>query len=212
MHFEASVNDASDALFYIQIWNEINGEPGDLIYTTDDELLPTTYLPKYKYGVNGYYEYDLPEAVALSGTFYVGWRQSSADRLNIGFDKNINNQDKIFYDMGSGWTNTSFEGSLMIRPVFVSGFDDILASVETNNAGLEFEIYPNPANEWLNIKVKDPFTGEFKIYDMQGKLLVNENLVGSDQISITDLSAGMYIVQIISENGDVGTSRLSVSR
>ena len=212
MHFEASVNDASDALFYIQIWNEINGEPGDLIYTTDDELLPTTYLPKYKYGVNGYYEYDLPEAVALSGTFYVGWRQSSADRLNIGFDKNINNQDKIFYDMGSGWTNTSFEGSLMIRPVFVSGFDDILASVKTNNAGLEFEMYPNPANEWLNIKVKDPFTGEFKIYDMQGKLLVNENLVGSDQISIADLSAGMYIVQMISENGDVGTSRLSVSR
>ena len=100
----------------------------------------------------------------------------------------------------------------MIRPVFVSWFDDILASVKTNNAGLEFEMYPNPANEWLNIKVKDPFTGEFKIYDMQGKLLVNENLVGSDQISIADLSAGMYIVQIISKNGDVGTSRLSVSR
>ena len=46
MHFEASVNDASNELFYIQIWNEINGEPGDLIYTTDDELLPTTYLAK----------------------------------------------------------------------------------------------------------------------------------------------------------------------
>ena len=175
-------------------------------------MLPTTYVPKYKYGVNGYYEYVLPEAVALSGTFYVGWRQSSADRLNIGFDKNINNQDKIFYDMGSGWTNTSFEGSLMIRPVFVSGFDDILASVKTNNAGLEFEMYPNPASEWLNIKVKDGFTGEFKIYDMQGKLLMIENLVGSDQISITDLSVGMYIVQIISENGDIGTSRLSISR
>ena len=212
MHFEASVNDASNALFYIQIWNEINGEPGDLIFTTDDELLPTTYLPKYKYGVNGYYEYVLPEAIALSGTFYVGWKQSSADRLNIGFDKNINNQDKIFYDMGSGWTNTSFEGSLMIRPVFVSGFDDILASVNKNKAGLEFEMYPNPANEWLNIKVKDGLNGELKIYDMQGKLLVIENLVGSDQISISDLSVGMYIVQIISENGDVGTSRLSVSR
>ena len=100
MHFEASVNDASSELFYIQIWNEINGEPGDLIYTTDDELLPTSYLPKYKYGVNGYYEYVLPETVALSGTFYIGWKQSSADRLNIGFDKNINNQDKIFYDTG----------------------------------------------------------------------------------------------------------------
>jgi hypothetical protein len=212
MHFEASVNDASSELFYIQIWNEINGEPGDLIYTTDDELLPTTYLPKYKYGVNGYYEYALPEAVALFGTFYVGWKQSSADRLNIGFDKNINNQDKIFYDMGSGWTNTSFEGSLMIRPVFVSGFDDILASVNSNNTALEFEMYPNPANDLLNIEVDEAFEGELKIYDMQGKLLVIENLFGSGQLSITGLSVGIYIVQIISKKGDFATSRLSVSR
>ncbi|MDC0339287.1 T9SS type A sorting domain-containing protein [Flavobacteriales bacterium] len=212
MHFEASVNDASSELFYIQIWNEINGEPGDLIYTTDDELLPTTYLPKYKYGVNGYFEYVLPENVALSGTFYVGWKQSSAERLNIGFDKNINNQDKIFYDMGSGWTNTSFEGSLMIRPVFVSGFDDILASVNSNNSVIDFEMYPNPANDLLNINVQDSFEGEFKIYDMQGKLMLVDNLFGSGQCSITDLSVGMYIFQIISKKGDFATSRLSVSR
>ena len=47
---------------------------------------------------------------------------------------------------------------------------------------------------------------------MQGKLLMIENLLGSDQVSITDLSVGMYIVQIISKKGDVATSRLSVSR
>ena len=64
----------------------------------------------------------------------------------------------------------------------------------------------------MNIKVKDGLNGELKIYDIQGKLLVIEDLVGSDQISVSDLSVGMYIVQIISENGDVGTSRLSVSR
>ena len=118
----------------------------------------------------------LAENVALSGTFYVGWKQSSADRLNIGFDKNINNQDKIFYDMGSGWTNTSFEGSLMIRPVFVSGFDDILASVNSNTSAIDFEMYPNPANDLLNINVQDGFKGEFKIYDMQGKLMLIDNL------------------------------------
>jgi hypothetical protein len=212
MHFEASVNDASSELFYIQIWNEINGAPGDLIYTTDDELLPTTYLPKYKYGVNGYYEYALPEAVALSGTFYIGWKQSSAERLNIGFDKNINNQDKIFYNLGSGWANTSFEGSLMIRPVFVSDFDDILASVNSNNTALQFEVYPNPANDLLNINFQDGLEGELKIYDMQGKLMVLENLAGSSQINIEVLSVGMYIVQIISKTGDFATRRLSVSR
>ena len=73
-------------------------------------------------------------------------------------------------------------------------------------------MYPNPANDLLNIKVQDGFEGEFKIYDMQGKLMLIDNLFGSDQVSITDLSVGMYIVQIISKKGDVATSRLSVSR
>jgi len=212
MHFEASVNDAESELFYIQIWDEENGEPGELIYTTDDELLPTTYVPKYKYGVNGYYEYVLPETVALSGTFYVGWKQSSASRLNIGFDKNINNQDKIFYDIGSGWSNTSFEGSLMIRPVFVSGYDDVLASISSNNETLEFDMFPNPANELLNISVEEGFEGELKVYDMQGKLMIVEDLFGSEQVNISDLSVGMYIVQVISEDGNYATSRLSVAR
>jgi len=100
----------------------------------------------------------------------------------------------------------------MIRPVFVSGFDDILASVNSNNSVIDFEMYPNPANDLLNINVQDGFEGEFKIYDMQGKLLLVDNLFGSVQVSITDLSVGMYIVQIISKQGDVATSRLSVSR
>ena len=47
---------------------------------------------------------------------------------------------------------------------------------------------------------------------MQGKLMLVDNLFGSGQCSITDLSVGMYIFQIISKKGDFATSRLSVSR
>ena len=100
----------------------------------------------------------------------------------------------------------------MIRPVFISGYDEILASIHSNKTALTFQMYPNPANDLLTIKVQDGLEGELKIYDMQGKLLMIENLLGSDQVSITDLSVGMYIVQIISKKGDIATSRLSVSR
>ena len=82
--------------FFIQIWDDIGGQPGNLIYTTDDINLPITYIPEYNIGVNGFYEYVLPEKVSVSGTYYIGLKQSSANRLNIGFDKNINNNDKIF--------------------------------------------------------------------------------------------------------------------
>ena len=50
------------------------------------------------------------------------------------------------------------------------------------------------------------------MYDMQGKLMIAEILNSSSQINITDLSIGMYIVQIISKEGNYATSRLSVAR
>ena len=37
--------------------------------------------------------------------------------LNVGFDRNMVNNDKIFYNLGQGWQNSGFSGSLMIRPI-----------------------------------------------------------------------------------------------
>ena len=144
IHFSPSVNNASADPFFIQIWDDFGGEPGNVIYTTDDASLPISFVPEYNLGVNGFYEYYLPEPVAVSGTYYIGWKQTSPNKLNIGFDKNINNQDKIFYDLGSGWNNTGFEGSLMMRPVFVSAMDTIIAGIPTPNIS-KWSIYPNPA-------------------------------------------------------------------
>jgi len=73
-------------------------------------------------------------------------------------------------------------------------------------------MYPNPANELLNVNVQEGFEGALKVYDMQGKLMIVENLFGSGQVNISDLSVGMYIVQIIGEEGNYATSRLSVAR
>ncbi len=173
IHFSPSVNDVSSKLFFLQIWDDFQGEPGNLIYTTD-QLVPETYSPQYNVGQNGFFEYVLPEKVLVSGTYYVGWKQASADRLNIGFDYNINNQDKIFYKLSSSWQNTSFEGSLMMRPVFTSGKDYILSQKEIKPWNPEVTIYPNPTNNDLYIASDDITIDNVQVFDLQGKLLISE--------------------------------------
>lgn len=213
MYFAASVNDASLDPFFIQIWNDIGGEPGEIIYTSDDQDIPYTFTPVYNVGVNAFWEYFLPEKVIVNGTFYVGWKQTNSNRLNIGFDKNINNQDKIFYDLGSGWANSVFEGSLMIRPVFTSKKDALYASMsEQKTKELTFDMYPNPANDVLNFSFDDDFKGEVLVFDLQGRLIISKQIVNNDQISLSTVPSGMYVVQITNEQGKVTSKKLSVNK
>lgn len=192
IHFESSVNDASGDPFFLQIWDDAGGAPGNLIYTTDDSNLPLTYIPQYNIGVNGFYEYVLPERVLVSGIFYVGWKQTSSNRLNIGFDKNINNQSKIFYNLSSSWSNTVYQGSLMMRPVFISDQDALFASVKKQK-DLEFTIYPNPAQQLINVE------GNFdinliEVLDLSGRTILPYN--GVNTINIESLSKGIYLIKV----------------
>ena len=110
-HFVSSVHDMSGDPFFIQVWDDNGGQPGDLLYTSDDIDLPILFTPQYNVGVNGFVEYILPEKVFVSGTYYIGWKQSTADRLNIGFDKNMVSNSNIFYKTSSSWNTSGLEGS-----------------------------------------------------------------------------------------------------
>ena len=73
------------------------GMPGSMMYTTDDFNLPVFYYPQYNLGVNGFYEYVLPSLVGFRHFLY-RLASVSAERLNIGFDKNVNRKQDIYYN------------------------------------------------------------------------------------------------------------------
>ena len=202
MHFVSSVNDVSSSLFFLQVWDDNNGQPGNIIYTTDDVNVPVTYAPHYDLGNNAFYEYVLPEKFIVSGTYYVGWKQSSADRLNIGFDKNIDNKSKIFYNVGSNWNNTSFEGSLMIRPVFSSAKDYVVGVVEDKLTNIESVAYPNPTKDNFTIRFENYLDATVTLYDLSGRQLIEKQFSNDTiNINVTNLANGNYIYIVRSTDG-----------
>lgn len=202
IHFVSSVNDVSNSLFFLQIWEDNNGQPGELIYSTDDDDLPVTYTPHYNLGNNNFYEYVLPEGVVVSGTYFVGWKQSSSNRLNIGFDKNIDNSSKIFYNLGTNWSNTAFSGSLMMRPVFKTAYDSFL-SINSNKKELEVNLYPNPTSNNFTLEIEQDIDGLVEIYDIYGRLVMNDVFYGNrNQLEVNSLTEGNYIC-ILKDNEGV---------
>lgn len=63
-------------------------------------------------------------------------------------------------------------------------------------------IFPNPANENITISLEDAFSGTVSIVDLNGNVVKKESIVGkSTQITISDLTSGVYIVKILSNKG-----------
>jgi hypothetical protein len=68
---------------------------------------------------------------------------------------------------------------------------------------LDFTVYPNPAKDVLNIKMDDNLEQAI-IYNIQGqKVLVSL----TEQINISRLSSGFYIIKIKTEYGKIATKR-----
>lgn len=79
------------------------------------------------------------------------------------------------------------------------------ASVESKNAAENVRIYPNPAQNNLNVKGLNENVTALEIVDISGRVLrvipqSNLNTVNTE-INISNLSAGTYFLKINSENG-----------
>ncbi len=199
IHFSPSVNDVSAEAFFIQVWDDDQGSPGSLIYSSDDIDLPEFYYPQYNIGVNGFYEYALPLLVPVTGTYYIGWKQSSSERLNIGFDENTNRQSDIFYNMGSGFQNTIFEGALMMRPIFVSDMDEFLDIPLIENHKNDLKIYPNPSSSIIYVKSRD--LKSLKVFDFSGAITLQKSLSVENFVNVSNWSNGIYLFEIKLNDG-----------
>ena len=193
MHFEQNLVDVSASAFQIVVWENDGGIPGIPIDTC--QLL---FFPEYTNEYNGFYQYVLEDPIYLTSSFFIGWQQFYSDLLNIGLDKNTVNNDRMFYNIGSSWQQSSCsgcEGSWMMRPVFGSLTTTHLFSQEIN----DFEMYPNPCSNIVNIKYTKPFT--VRVFDIRGTMLYFENTLSKlSTLNTSNLESGIYIVELISEN------------
>lgn len=191
MSFVPSVNDVSNNLFLLTVWEESNGNPGEVLYE-DDVFFPRS--PLYGNGPNQFLTYYFTDTVkvAIGTSFFVGWRQLEGDRLNLGLDRNIDNSTFIKYSVngGSTWLTSPFAGSAMIRPIFSTGLDAVLNVPVKEEQKLT--IYPNPATEFITIQLENE-NEEVIIYDSFGRIVKQE--IGKS-IAIGDLTKGIYFVSV----------------
>jgi hypothetical protein len=111
---------------------------------------------------------------------------------------------------GEFWVDGSFQTfgdvdnwgadiALAIFPVV-----DLVASVEENV--IEASVYPNPANDVLNIKVGNEEIATVSIVSMDGKVVATST---NGTVNIADITAGMYMYQVTTVAGKLANGNFT---
>lgn len=82
-------------------------------------------------------------------------------------------------------------------------YDAALATNDFNSFS-DFSMYPNPANDFVTVKSNTTIEN-VQIISLDGRIVKNS---ATSSLNISDLSNGIYIVQVKTENGKIGSKKL----
>jgi hypothetical protein len=191
--------------FLLTVWSSLEPE---VVQMQNFTFSSPTYRQD---GIDHFVEYALDSTIRVEGTFYVGWTQTNAVIMNLGFDRNLNNQSRISYNLAGNWQNTSFQGSLMMRPVMVADVDPFIGVPESPAAQGVF-VAPNPARDELRIhagEVDGPMNVE--VVDASGRSVWSGQRYSGGSITVLDWADGLYLVRMANAKGDpLGHARVVV--
>ena len=124
--------------------------------------------------------------------------------MNVGLDKQENAKEHLFYNVGSGWTNSSIDGAIMVHPRF--GYQQFL-DTEVPKAN-SISVFPNPCENDLMVHF-DGVYDAIQLIGIDGTLVHFENRQEDHQYSLKNLSSGMYLIQLLLEGNVVASEKVN---
>ncbi len=114
---------------------------------------------------------------------------------------------EFYYDTpgGGGWflttkSNSQPQAELYLREKTFFTWQEVSA-VEPEVADRDISVYPNPATDYINIRVKNPLNSSVRLFDMKGSLVYEKPLTSeTTSLPVKNLIKGAYLVKVNSQN------------
>lgn len=211
IYFDPIINGSAimASSFRVIVWDAGSGVPGNIIYK--DSLTNPVYLSGNYYTIP---TYNLTSCLPLPvGTYYIGIQQTTNQPLNIGFDKNTDHRDALYYDISGSWNQSTIRGSLMINPVMGCTYPLFVGIKETEQNN-KVAVSPNPAQNTIVVS----YSGNqlenitLEILTSLGQLVYTKKINSNEAIDISALSNGLYFIHLKGSNLNVSSQKLIISR
>ncbi|MBU2938432.1 T9SS type A sorting domain-containing protein [Lacinutrix sp. C3R15] len=179
-----------------------NNGDGFAIHFLSNTLLQGVVTNLYKGGIgDGYTKTILPNIllVGFMTTLYQGG-------IGDGYSSLISSENLInglMFTLFEGGNGDGYASSLFNTSITLDVIDELVR--------LTILLYPNPANDIVNIKLDDGVSIEsIELYDVSGKRMYLE-LSNSNTLNVSQLSDGLYLLNIHTLNGSI-TKKLIVKK
>lgn len=73
----------------------------------------------------------------------------------------------------------------------------------------KLDVYPNPVLEGQSIQFNES-VASVSLMDLSGRVVLNQSALNSDELIVSGVNAGIYLITVRRENGTLATSRLEV--
>lgn len=216
LRFDISGQDSLRAvrMYFNPVANDPDNSPnpleGDFLITVWKSLNPeviqhqniTFSSPSYRLdGIDHFVEIPLDSTIMVEGTIYVGWVQTNNVRLNVGWDRRRNNQDKFFRKLSTTFGSTSLEGTPMLRAVFNAAVDPF-AGVEERSEASVMSLFPNPAQDAVSVRCDGAGAdARIEFADAIGRRIIGERFSNGRTIDVSTLASGLYLARILDGAG-----------
>ncbi len=152
------------------------------------EPIPTTYIVQ-----RGLSATDFISLGTIGGT---GTLETTADYSYL--DSTVNGYDELYYRIAYFDTlNTELQYTPIIRVNMHTG---LMETIDKN--ARKYVVYPNPANSILHVRSINGQTDvRISVMDITGKLWMNDQALNMGSVDISELPAGLYIVQLVDAGG-----------
>lgn len=195
--------------FTINVWEaSSSGGPSTILKYKDS----ITYHPQYlQTGFKTVPEYRLKRPLILQpGTYYIGIQQASSI-LTFGFDRNYNHNTGLYFDSGSGWTQSQEYGSIMMHPVFRTYVPPLVGIEELSEEKNSFKVYPNPSSEQFMIVSSAEKPASYELYNTLGQLVKQElSESASHTVNTSSFEPGLYVLIIKTKGRAVQQQKIIV--
>jgi hypothetical protein len=201
MYFNPTLTSANENYFYLLVYKSL--EPEELIYKK-------RFKATFTDGMYNFHTFDLDTNIVLANEFYLGFEQITDENLNIGFDYSLDSKEYLYYNIGTGWNQSIFSGSLMMRPEF--GVNELTHIPLIRPEQESFSIYPNPVHGsyvHIDYSAEDKSNIELEIFNLTGQLMGKFRY--EEQLDISDLKVGIYFIRLIDRaNSQIKTQKLII--
>lgn len=111
-----------------------------------------------------------------------------------------------FTEEGTYTYQCNVHSETMTGTVIVSDVTGISESDQT-----EIDIYPNPTNDFVFVEGVDAVEGTIRlaIFEITGKKVIEEPLIGQKRFDLSELSSGIYLYNLFADNELIQTGKIA---